>query len=193
MESTLAMARQGRPFLMNLQSYQTTQERLDGFRQTMTDSSYDGQTIIRTVRESWAWRNVVVAETDAAAESLGVPAFLPVRAYLADNRKRLNTAEEQAGQTSGLSGAARDSVDHDLIFGSPESSGEDRHRRPDHTFPTRLHALGSTREQPSAFRGAGGSSIYLCHFRLDFGYRSHLRIAVLNGHPVLARLHRKDI
>ena len=143
MESTLEMARQGRPFLMNLQSDQTTQERLDGFRQTMADSGYDDQTIVRTVGESWAWRNVVVAETDAAAESLGVPAFLSMRAYLADNRKRLNTPEEQAAQAAAMGGAARDSVDHGLIFGSPETVRE------------RLEAVEKT--------GIGGLII---HFRL---------------------------
>ena len=124
LESTLEMARQGRPFLMNLQSDQTTQERLDAFRQTMADSGYDDLSIARTVQESWAWRNVVVAETDAEAATLGVPAFQAMRAYLADNRKRLNTLEEQAAQSAAMSGAARDSVDQGLIFGSPETVRE---------------------------------------------------------------------
>ena len=143
LESTLEMARQGRPFLMNLQSDQTTQERLDAFRQTMADSGYDDQSIARTVQESWAWRNVVVAETDTEAEYLGVPAFRAMRAFLADNRKRLNTLEEQAAQASAMSGAARDSVDQGLIFGSPETVRE------------RLEAVGQT--------GIGGLII---HFRL---------------------------
>ena len=143
LDSTLEMARQGRPFLMNLQSDQTTQERLDAFRQTMADSGYDDQSIARTLEESWAWRNVVVAETDAAAENLGVPAFREMRAYLADNRKRLNTPEEQAAQAAAMSGAARDSVDQGLIFGSPETVRE------------RLEAVSQT--------GIGGLII---HFRL---------------------------
>ena len=143
MESTQEMARQGRPFLMNLQSDQTTQERLDGFRLTMADSGYDDQTVARAVEASWAWRNVVVADTDAEAESLGVPAFRAMRAYLADNRMRLNTPEELAAQAAAVSGAARDSVDQGLIFGSPETVRE------------RLKAVEQT--------GVGGLII---HFRL---------------------------
>ncbi len=33
----------------------------------------------------------------------------------------MNTAEELAAQTSAVSGAARDSVEHGLIYGSPET------------------------------------------------------------------------
>jgi len=72
-----------------------------------------------------------------------VPAFRAMRAFLADNRKRLNTLEEQAAQASAMSGAARDSVDQGLIFGSPETVRE------------RLEAVGQT--------GIGGLII---HFRL---------------------------
>jgi alkanesulfonate monooxygenase SsuD/methylene tetrahydromethanopterin reductase-like flavin-dependent oxidoreductase (luciferase family) len=124
MESTLEMARQGRPFLMNLQSDQTTKERLDAYRQTMADSGFDDQAITQAVGESWGWRNVVVAETDAEAEKLGVPAFRAMRAYLSDNRQRLNTPEELAAQAAAMSGAARDSVDQGLIYGSPQTVRE---------------------------------------------------------------------
>jgi alkanesulfonate monooxygenase SsuD/methylene tetrahydromethanopterin reductase-like flavin-dependent oxidoreductase (luciferase family) len=121
LESTLEMARQGRPFLMNIQSDQTTRQRLELYRRTMADAGYDEEAIERNVADSWVWRNVFVADTDGEAEAMGVPCFREMRAYLSDNRRRFNTAEEQAIQASAVQGAARDSVEHGLICGSPET------------------------------------------------------------------------
>ena len=120
LESTLEMARQGRPFLMNLQSNATTRDRLQRYRDTMADSGDDQEAIDRNLADSWVWRNIFVADTDAEAEEIGIPCFREMRAYLADNRRRLNTAEEQALQAAAMQGAARDSVEHGLIHGSPE-------------------------------------------------------------------------
>jgi hypothetical protein len=85
------MAREGRPFLMNIQSDAITRERFDLYRETMAEAGYDAETIARTVAQCWAWRNVVVADTDAAAEAIGVPAFLSMREHLNSTRRRLNT------------------------------------------------------------------------------------------------------
>ena len=124
LDSTLEMAREGRPFLMNIQSDQTTRKRLDQYRQTMSHAGYDDEAIARQVADSWVGRNVFVADTDAEAEAVGIPCFRAMRAYLADNRQRLNTAEELAIQASTVTGAARDSVDHGLIYGSSETVSE---------------------------------------------------------------------
>ena len=85
------------------------------------EASYDEKTIAENVDQSWVWRNVFVADTDAEAEALGVPYFREMRVYLSENRQRMNTPEELAAQTRSITGAARDSVDHGLIFGSPET------------------------------------------------------------------------
>ena len=143
LESTLEMAREGRPFLMNLQSDETTRQRLDLYRTTMAESGFDEAAIARSVADSWVWRNIFVADTDAEAESVGVPHFRAMRAYLADNRARMNTSEELAAQAASVTGTARDSVDHGLIHGSPE------------TVCQRLEELNSI--------GVGGLII---HFRL---------------------------
>ncbi len=121
LESTLEMARQGRPFMMNIQSDDTTRQRLDLYRATMAEAGYDEKTIAENTAQSWVWRNVFVADTDAEAEALGVPYFREMRVYLSENRQRMNTAEELAAQTRSIAGAARDTVDHGLIFGSPET------------------------------------------------------------------------
>ena len=121
LESTLEMAREGRPFLMNLQSDETTRQRMDLYRTTMAESGFDEAAIARSVADSWVWRNIFVADTDAEAESVGVPHFRAMRAYLSDNRARMNTPEELAAQAAAVTGTARDSVDHGLIHGSPET------------------------------------------------------------------------
>ena len=121
LESTLEMAREGRPFLMNLQSDQTTKERMDLYRSTMFEAGFDEEAVARCVADSWVWRNIFVADTDAEAEAIAVPHFRAMRAYLSDNRARMNTEEERAAQAAAVTGAARDSIDHGLIFGSPET------------------------------------------------------------------------
>ena len=143
LESTLEMAREGRPFLMNLQSDETTRQRMDLYRTTMAESGFDEAAIARSVADSWGWRNKFVADTDAEAESVGVAHFRAMRAYLSDNRARMNTSEELAAQAAAVTGTARDSVDHGLIHGSPE------------TVCQRLEELNSI--------GVGGLII---HFRL---------------------------
>jgi alkanesulfonate monooxygenase SsuD/methylene tetrahydromethanopterin reductase-like flavin-dependent oxidoreductase (luciferase family) len=112
------MARRGRPFMMNIQSDDITRQRLEQYRQTMAAAGFDDETIARTVDNCWAWRNIVVADTDAEAEAIGVPAFRGMREHLNGARQRLNTPQEQRPATPGRP-AARDTIEHGLIYGSP--------------------------------------------------------------------------
>jgi len=121
LESTLEMAREGRPFLMNLQSDETTRDRMDQYRAAMSEAGHDDEAIARNVADSWVWRNIFVADTDAEAEAVGVPFFRDMRIYLQENRDRMNTASELKAQSSRITGSARDSLEHGLIFGSPET------------------------------------------------------------------------
>ena len=121
LDSTLQMAREGRPFLMNIQSDDTTQQRLDLYKSTMLEVGYKDEDIVRNIEDSWAWRNIFVAETDMEAETFGIPYFRNMRAYLSENRTRMNTPEEIESQSRAVTGAARDSVDYGLVFGSPDT------------------------------------------------------------------------
>jgi alkanesulfonate monooxygenase SsuD/methylene tetrahydromethanopterin reductase-like flavin-dependent oxidoreductase (luciferase family) len=121
LDSTLQMAREGRPFLMNIQSDDTTQQRLDLYKSTMLEVGYKDEDIVRNIEDSWAWRNIFVAETDMEAETFGIPYFRNMRAYLSENRTRMNTPEEIESQLRAVTGAARDSVDYGLVFGSPDT------------------------------------------------------------------------
>lgn len=143
LESTLEMARDGRPFMMNVQSDDVTVERMEQYRATMSEAGHSDETVARNVADSWVWRNIFVAETDAEAEAVGIPYFKGMRAYLQTNRNRMNTTAELEAQSSGAVGAARNSLEHGIIVGSPETVCE------------RLETVNGT--------GVGGVII---HFRL---------------------------
>ena len=143
LSSTLEMAREGRPFLMNLQSDETTKERMDLYRSTMSEAGFDDEAVARSVADSWVWRNIFVADTDSEAEKVGIPYFKAMRAYLQTNRDKMNTTAELQAQATGAVGAARNSLEHGIIVGSPE------------TVTERLQAVNDS--------GVGGVII---HFRL---------------------------
>ena len=143
LESTLEMAREGRPFMMNVQSDQTTIERLKRYQTTMSEAGHSDETVAQSMADSWVWRNIFVADTDAEAEKLGIPYFKEMRAYLQTNRDKMNTTAELQAQATGAVGAARNSLEHGVIVGSPETVSE------------RLQAVNDS--------GVGGVII---HFRL---------------------------
>ena len=117
-DSTLEMARAGRPFMMNIQDDDTTVDRFSQFRSVMAESGYDEERIERTVENSWVWRNIFVAETDAEAEKIGPAAFTAMRAQLNNTRQKFNTSEEMTRVTAGPA-AARNDLDRGMIYGSP--------------------------------------------------------------------------
>ncbi len=121
LESTLEMAREGRPFLMNVQTNEVTQQRMDAYRQAMSDAGYDDDAIIATAQQCWAWRNVFVAETDQEAADIGIPAFQNMRQHLGGARQRLNRPEELVAQAAKKPGHAMTAVDTGLVYGSPET------------------------------------------------------------------------
>jgi alkanesulfonate monooxygenase SsuD/methylene tetrahydromethanopterin reductase-like flavin-dependent oxidoreductase (luciferase family) len=123
-EGMLGMAREGRPFLMNIQSNEVTQHRMDLYRETMRESGFDPQTVARCVSDSWIWRNVFVAETDAEAERLALPAWEAQQEFRQAMRKKVY--EEQGLLLKQESGpAARNQVQHSIIRGSPATVAEE--------------------------------------------------------------------
>jgi alkanesulfonate monooxygenase SsuD/methylene tetrahydromethanopterin reductase-like flavin-dependent oxidoreductase (luciferase family) len=117
-EAMLGMARAGRPFLMNIQSNETTQHRMDLYRKTMRESGFDDETVARNVDETWVWRNIFVAETDAEAERLAMGAFRTQQEFRQAMRKKVY--EEQGLLLKQEAGpVARNDAAHSLICGSP--------------------------------------------------------------------------
>ena len=126
-ESTLEMARAGRPFLMNVQTNEVTKHRMDLYRKTMQEAGYDEAKIARNVDETWIWRNIFIADTDEEAERLGPPLFEAQREQRARMRNRI--AEERGESMvkkpdTGAAPAARNVIEHSLVYGSPATVTE---------------------------------------------------------------------
>src|SRR5215471_13141508 len=123
--SLLELARQGRPFLMNVQSMAVTRRRVELYREAMRDAGYGEKRIARNLAECWVWRNVFVAESDAEAERLGVPVFRAMVEARAALRNRIfrETGQRIAVPESDLP-SARATVEHGFIHGSPARVAE---------------------------------------------------------------------
>ena len=123
--SMLELARQGKPFLMNVQSMAVTRQRIELYRKTMRESGYGEDRIARSLSDCWVWRNVFVAETDAEAERVGVPAFQGMVASRAELRNRIfrETGLRIAVPESDLP-SARASIEHGFLHGSPKRVAE---------------------------------------------------------------------
>jgi alkanesulfonate monooxygenase SsuD/methylene tetrahydromethanopterin reductase-like flavin-dependent oxidoreductase (luciferase family) len=118
--SMVELARQGRPFLMNVQSLAVTRHRMQLYRDTMREAGYGEHTIAENLENCWVWRNVLVAETDAEATRVAVPAFQAMVESRAELRNRIyrETGMRIAVPASDLP-SARASVEHGFIHGSP--------------------------------------------------------------------------
>ncbi len=89
-EATMVeLARQGRPFMMNVQTNEVTAHRLDVYRRTMREAGFSAAEITRNLAQCWIWRNVFVADTDAEAERIGIPAFDAMQTHRAAMRERV--------------------------------------------------------------------------------------------------------
>ncbi len=123
----LEIARKGNPFMMNVQNNAVTAGRMDLYRQTLREIGLDEAAIAAKADECWVWRNVFVAETDAEAERIAVPAFTEMHEHRVAMRKRIH-AEQGASilpmPPDGAAPPAHASVADALIYGSPATVAE---------------------------------------------------------------------
>ena len=119
----LGMARAGRPFLMNIQSNEVTRHRMDLYRRTMRESGFDEAAIERNTDDTWVWRNIFVAETDAEAERLALPAWEVQQEFRQAMRKKVYQ-EQGLLLKQDAAPAARNQVQHSMICGSPATVAE---------------------------------------------------------------------
>lgn len=111
--SAIAQAKKGRPFLMSGPGDETI-KRIALVRETMGAAGFDAAQIARAVSQSWVWRHIYVADTDAAAKDIGMKAL---DAYV--------TYREKLGLGSTFMKIFRDSLNagrapRGFLFGSPE-------------------------------------------------------------------------
>ncbi|MBR0666705.1 LLM class flavin-dependent oxidoreductase [Roseomonas hellenica] len=122
--SITALGRQGEPFLMNVQSNDTTRHRIALWRQAAQEAGIGDAAIAAALGESWVWRNVFVAETDAEAERIGLPAFTAMQEHRAAMRNRVLAEQGLIMGHAGAPPPARIDPRHALICGSPATVAE---------------------------------------------------------------------
>jgi alkanesulfonate monooxygenase SsuD/methylene tetrahydromethanopterin reductase-like flavin-dependent oxidoreductase (luciferase family) len=118
----LDIARRGNPFMMNVQSNAVTAQRMDLYRRTLAETGLDDDAIAARVDECWVWRNVFVAETDAEAERIAVPAFTNMHERRVEMRNRVYQEQGASILPMPPSGATQPShanIEHALVHGSP--------------------------------------------------------------------------
>jgi alkanesulfonate monooxygenase SsuD/methylene tetrahydromethanopterin reductase-like flavin-dependent oxidoreductase (luciferase family) len=131
-ESMLGQAKEGKPFLMNVQSVDVIRERMDAYRSTMKEAGFDDAHIQECVDQTWIWKNIYVGETDAEAEKIGVPLFEAQRDHRTAMRKKvyeekgwtLDKSMETGAAPSANKPAARNVTHHSLMCGSPATVAE---------------------------------------------------------------------
>ena len=123
----LDIARRGNPFMMNVQSNAVTAQRMALYQQTLRELGMDEPNVAAKTDECWVWRNVFVAETDAEAERIAVPAFIEMHEHRVAMRKHIY-AEQGASilpmPPAGAAQPAHASVEHALVYGSPATVAE---------------------------------------------------------------------
>ena len=124
--SLIELARQGKPFLMNVQSFETTRARVALYSRMMREAGYDDAAIAGNLAASWVWRNIFVADTDAEAERVALPAFDTMTKARAEMRNRIyaDTGMRIEVPQSDLPGT-RSGRGDGVIHGSPATVAED--------------------------------------------------------------------
>jgi alkanesulfonate monooxygenase SsuD/methylene tetrahydromethanopterin reductase-like flavin-dependent oxidoreductase (luciferase family) len=117
----LEIARRGQPFMMNVQNNVVTAERMGLYRSALRGAGLDEASVAARADECWVWRNVYVAETDAEAERVAVPAFVGMHEHRVAMRNRVY-AQQRASilpmPAEGAAPPAHASVEHGLVYGS---------------------------------------------------------------------------
>jgi len=86
--SLVELARQGKPWMMNVQSLETTTRRVELYRKEMRASGFAETAVAANLKASWVWRNFYLADSNAEAERVGVPAFETMTRSRAEMRDR---------------------------------------------------------------------------------------------------------
>ncbi len=143
----LDIARRGNPFMMNVQSNAVTVQRMQLYRETLREVGLTDGEIASRVGQCWVWRNIFVAETDAEAERIAVPAFInQARTPSGDARTGLSGAGQvdpaDAGARHPAAGEPAGGERTGLRFAGDSSreafgARDDRRRRIDHPVPPR--------------------------------------------------------
>jgi len=115
--SFIDMARQNRPFLAGFVSEEALKHSLHLYRTAMREDGRTSDEIDANLANSWTWRRIFVADTNAEAERIGPPAFRAMRSDRRGESERLHAA---VGRVTRASRQQEDA----FIFGTPERVAE---------------------------------------------------------------------
>ncbi len=117
--SMVELGAAGSPFLMNVQSLETTRHRLARWREAAREHGVDDAHVADALGQSWVWRNIFVAESDEAAWRIGLPAFEAMQAHRAAMRRRIEAEQGKTLVRQDAAPPARTDPRHALICGAP--------------------------------------------------------------------------
>ena len=123
----LEIARRGKPFMLNVQNNVVTTQRMALYRDTLLGIGMDEAAAAAKLDECWVWRNVFVAETDAEAERIAVPAFISMHEHRVAMRNRIFAEQRESILPMPAAGAPpppHASVENGLVYGSPSTVAE---------------------------------------------------------------------
>jgi alkanesulfonate monooxygenase SsuD/methylene tetrahydromethanopterin reductase-like flavin-dependent oxidoreductase (luciferase family) len=123
--SLVELAREGKPFMMNVQSLETTARRVELYRRTMREAGYREGAVAANLAASWVWRNFHVADSDETAARVGIPAFETMTQARAEMRNRYAERGERIVVPKHDLPGARTARGDGLIHGAPARVAED--------------------------------------------------------------------
>jgi len=123
-QSLVDIASRGLPFMMDIQTTQDTRDRFKLYRDSMLKAGHSEEKTAQNIANSWAWRNVYVAETDAEAERDGIPFFHAMNEHRQAMRARVYKEQGLALKTMSGPTPIRYTVEHGVVCGSPETVAE---------------------------------------------------------------------
>ncbi|HEV2185584.1 MAG TPA: LLM class flavin-dependent oxidoreductase [Stellaceae bacterium] len=123
--SLVELAREGKPFMMNVQSFATTARRVELYRQTMREAGFGEAAVEKNLAASWVWRNFYVAESDEEAARVGIPAFETMTRSRAEMRNLYAERGQRIVVPQHDLPGARTARGDGLIHGAPARVAED--------------------------------------------------------------------
>jgi alkanesulfonate monooxygenase SsuD/methylene tetrahydromethanopterin reductase-like flavin-dependent oxidoreductase (luciferase family) len=123
--SLVELAREGKPFMMNVQSLETTARRVELYRQTMREAGYGEAAAAANLDASWVWRNFYVADSNESAARVGVPAFETMTRARAEMRNLYAERGQRIVVPQHDLPGARTARGDGLIHGTPARVAED--------------------------------------------------------------------
>ena len=123
--SLVELAREGKPFMMNVQSLETTARRVELYRRTMREAGFGEAAIAKNLQASWVWRNFYVAGSDAETARVGIPAFETMTRARAEMRNAYAARGERIVVPAHDLPGGRTARGEGLIHGAPARIAED--------------------------------------------------------------------